>query len=97
MVSVAHAGNAVGKNERRVRFLSCRYMHYIKSIYGMIFCLTACGFSVFTLELDSLGDRIGTNFTLLLTMTTYKVHSVAFITIHIHCCLANTASLFVAL
>ena len=38
----------------------------------MIFFLTACGFSVFTLQVEQMGERVATNFTLLLTMVSYK-------------------------
>ena len=47
-------------------------MHYIKTLYSMIFFLTACGFSVFTLQVEQMGERVATNFTLLLTMVSYK-------------------------
>ena len=47
-------------------------MHYVQTMYSMIFFLTACGFSVFTLQVEQMGERVATNFTLLLTMVSYK-------------------------
>ena len=49
-----------------------KHMHYIQTMYSMIFFLTACGFSVFTLQVEQMGERVATNFTLLLTMVSYK-------------------------
>lgn len=45
-----------------------KHMHYIQTIYSMVFFLTACGFSIFTLQVEQMGERVATNFTLLLTM-----------------------------
>eukprot|EP00939_MAST-03C_sp_MAST-3C-sp1_P004066 g4066.t1 len=59
-------------NIRLALIVKRHYVHYVKTIYAMIFFLTSCGFSVFSLKIDQMGERLAANFTLLLTMVAYK-------------------------